>query len=77
MYTRSQGGLVTEPASSSSSRGKKTGGVDGGDELVRGETRSKTAFRRTSRGNYDSLAALRRAHQKVFSLEPLFVMCGE
>jgi hypothetical protein len=47
------------------------------DSGVRGETRSEAPFRRTSRGNYASLAALKKAHQRIFSLEPLFVLGGE
>ena len=46
-------------------------------EMVRGETRSKSTFRRIARGNYTSLASLKRAHQRIFSLEPVLAVCGE
>ena len=43
----------------------------------RGRTRAGTLFTRESRGNYSSMADLRRAHRKIFSLEPTFCLLGE
>jgi hypothetical protein len=52
--------------------------VDDDDEdLARGELRGGKTFRRISRGHYPSIAALKKAHKRLFSQETTFVFSGE
>ena len=77
MQTRSSGHV--EPAATEKvqvgggglARGTKN------EAVARGRTRTGKLFTRQSRGNYSSLAELRRAHKKIFSMDPSFCLLGE
>jgi hypothetical protein len=47
------------------------------EDLVRGATRSGDTLRGISKRDYGSLAELKRAHARVFSLEPSFYLAGD
>ena len=47
------------------------------EDLVRGTTRSGDTLRGISKRDYGSLAELKRAHARVFSLEPSFYLAGD
>jgi hypothetical protein len=58
------------------------GGDDDGGEMVessatRGFTRSGAGFRSSNKPHYDSLAALVRAHRRVFQEEAALTLIGE
>jgi hypothetical protein len=50
---------------------------DDGQAIARGTTRSGAVLRRVQRGHYPSIAALKKAHLRLFSQEPSFMKAGE
>jgi hypothetical protein len=44
------------------------------EDIARGRTRGGRLFTRQSRGHYDTLAQVRKAHPKLFSMEPSFYL---
>jgi hypothetical protein len=50
---------------------------DDGQAIARGTTRSGAVLRRVQRGHYPSIAALKKAHHRLFSQEPVFMKAGE
>jgi hypothetical protein len=71
-----RGRVRNDPSPDGGKRGWRTEGEEE-EEVPRGRTRSGAIFTRQSRGHYDSLAALKKVHYKLFLLEPTFYMVGE
>jgi hypothetical protein len=81
MFTRSKGPAAAAAADDDEQqqqprRGKAGRTVAEAEEsdLARGRTRGGKLFTRQSRGHYATLTQLRKAHPKLFSLEPSFYL---